>query len=211
MSRREAMEMLLANRKKVECDEMKTFGEYVEEESSEEYLVIHFSPSSLPLRQRWRNTGLSADFLAEYWSTFFPDSSRLTRRKQLEAKESIRFVANELLENLMKFSYESVDYPVGLALYLFKGEFRFYASNVIDPQSIESFQARIEEFLTSDLDDLYIRQVGRNVTEEGRRESHLGLLTMARDYSGQLAWKFEALSGEESEFTVVTTMVRLVI
>jgi hypothetical protein len=205
------MEMLLPNRKKTECSEMKTFGEYTEEKQDQEYLVIHFSPSSVPLRQRWRNTGLSADFLAEYWSTFFPDSSDLTRKRQLEVKESIRFVANELLENLMKFSYEPVNYPVGLALYLFKSEFRFYARNAIDPQSVEPFQARIEELLSGDLDDLYMRQVGRNVTEEHQRESHLGLLTMARDYGGRLAWKFETLSSEGAEFTVVTTMVRLVI
>jgi hypothetical protein len=203
--------MLLPNMEKMECGEMKTFGEYLEEKNGEEYLVIHFSPTSVPLRQRWRNTGLSADFLAEYWSTFFPDSSDLSRRRQLEVKESIRFVANELLENLMKFSYEPANYPVGLALYLFKDEFRFYAKNAIDPKSIEPFQARIQELLTSDMDSLYIQQVERNVTEEGQRESHLGLLTMARDYDGRLAWKFETLSGERTEFTVVTTMVRLVI
>ena len=205
------MELLLPNKKKMECGGMKTFGEYVEEKIGEEYLVIHFSPTSVPLRQRWRNTGLSADFLAEYWSTFFPDSSDLTRRKQLEVKESIRFVANELLENLMKFSYEPANHPVGLALYLFKNEFRFYAKNAIDPKSIEPFQARIQELLTSDMDDMYIKQVERNVAEEGQRESHLGLLTMARDYGGKLAWRFETLSGEGTEFTVVTTMVRLVI
>lgn len=203
--------MLLPNMEKMECGEMKTFGEYLEEKNGEEYLVIHFSPTSVPLRQRWRNTGLSADFLAEYWSTFFPDSSDLSRRRQLEVKESIRFVANELLENLMKFSYEPANYPVGLALYLFKDEFRFYAKNAIDPKSIEPFQARIRKLLTSDMDNLYIQQVERNVTEEGQRESHLGLLTMARDYDGRLAWKFETLSGERTEFTVVTTMVRLVI
>ena len=205
------MELLLPNRERMECGEMKTFGDYLEEINGEEYLVIHFSPTSVPLRQRWRNTGLAADFLAEYWSTFFPDSCDLTRRKQLEVKESIRFVANELLENLMKYSYEPANHPVGLALYLFKDEFRFYAKNAIDPEWIEPFQARIQQLLSSDMDDLYIQQVERNVTEEGQRESHLGLLTMARDYGGRLAWKFETLSGERAEFTVVTTMVRLVI
>ncbi len=37
-----------------------------------ESLLLRFSPSLLPLRQRWRNNGLSADFLADYVTTFFP-------------------------------------------------------------------------------------------------------------------------------------------
>jgi hypothetical protein len=37
---------------------------------SQEYLILSFSPSSIPLKQRWRNNCLSADFLADYLSTF---------------------------------------------------------------------------------------------------------------------------------------------
>ena len=37
-----------------------------------EYLQLGFQPSSVPLKQRWRNNGLSADFLGDYVTTFFP-------------------------------------------------------------------------------------------------------------------------------------------
>jgi hypothetical protein len=33
-----------------------------------EYLKIGFSPTSIPIQQRWRNNGLSANFLADYLS-----------------------------------------------------------------------------------------------------------------------------------------------
>ena len=48
------------------------FGDYVNGKSSgeSEVLIINFSPTSIPLQHRWRNNGLSADFLADYLSTF---------------------------------------------------------------------------------------------------------------------------------------------
>jgi hypothetical protein len=98
-----------------------------------------------------------------------------------------------------------------LALYLHQDEFRFYASNAIDPEAIEPFQARIRELLTEDIDMLYMRQLERNVTDENRTESQLGLLTIIHDYDAHVAWKFETLSHETAEITLVNTMVRLAI
>ena len=42
---------------------------------SREYLILSFSPGSIPLQQRWHNNCLSADFLADYFGTFFLDES----------------------------------------------------------------------------------------------------------------------------------------
>ena len=81
------------------------FGDFIENPSSQEYLIIGFSPTSLPLQQRWRNSGLSADFLADYVSTFFPGGDTTALNRKAEVKDAVSFVANELLENAMKFSY----------------------------------------------------------------------------------------------------------
>ena len=52
------------------------YGDFQEDiPGSDQFLVISFSPSSIPLKQRWRNNGLSADFVADYLTTFFPASS----------------------------------------------------------------------------------------------------------------------------------------
>lgn len=49
-----------------------TFGKFQENfESGREFLNLSFSPSSLSIQQRWRNNGLSADFVADYMTTFF--------------------------------------------------------------------------------------------------------------------------------------------
>lgn len=82
---------------------MKTqvFGDYLEDlASSEESLVMRFSPSSIPLKQRWRNNGLSADFMADYMTSFFPGNEEVTAaiNKKEEIKSAVGYIANELLK-----------------------------------------------------------------------------------------------------------------
>ena len=64
------------------------FGPFTERKDDDsEYLKIGFSPTSIPIQQRWRNNGLSADFLADYLSTFFPGDDRAAAERQAEIKE----------------------------------------------------------------------------------------------------------------------------
>ena len=59
-----------------------------------ESLSLRFSPSSIPLKQRWRNNGLSADFLADYVTTFFPrvedDPASEARRGEVQGAVNFR-------------------------------------------------------------------------------------------------------------------------
>jgi hypothetical protein len=185
-----------------------TFGDYTEQQETEEYLVIHFSPTSIPLRQRWRNSGLSADFLADYWTTFFPAHDVPSSQRQQEIKGAINYIANELLENTMKFSHKPAYHPVDLGLYLYRDAFRFYASNTVDPLAVGAFQARIQELLTKDPHELYVQQLERNAATKDDVASGLGLLTMLCDYDAHLAWSFETVSADP-DIIVVTTMVQL--
>ena len=184
------------------------FGDFVEQESGDEYLLIHFLPTSLPIQQRWRNSGLSADFLAVYWATFFPAHDVSSQKRQREIKGTINYIASELLENVMKYSYQPAGYPVDLGLYLYENEFRFYTNNAVDPQAVLDFQARIQALLTEDTQMLYLKQLERNAADERCTDSGLGLLTMINDYEVRMAWKFETFS-RESDVIIITTMVQL--
>jgi hypothetical protein len=189
-----------------------TFGDFVKERDGQEYLEVHFSPTSVPLQQRWRNNSLSANFLAEYWTTFFPAQDLPSQRRQQEIKGAIGYIANELLENIMKFSYKPANYPVTLGLYLYQDAFRFYTRNAIDPQEVAGFQARIQKLLSEDTQALYMQQMEQNALEAGKTSSQLGLLTLINDYGARLAWLFETLADDsEPELTIVTTMVELAI
>lgn len=188
----------------------KTFGKFIKPEDGEEYLIIRFSPTAVPLQNRWRNNGLSADFLAEYWSTFFPAYNLASPLKQNEIKGGISYIANELLENMMKFSYAPANYPASLGLYLYSADFRFYGSNAINPANVANFQARIQKLLTEETAELYMLQIEKNASFPDPASSGLGLLTMLNDYEAKLAWQFEELlQPNRDKHVMVTTMVTL--
>ena len=187
------------------------FGDFIDDlPSSEEYLILGFSPSSIPLKQRWRNNGLSADFIADYFTTFFPgsESSRSGNDIKAEVKSAVSFIANELLENAMKFSDENSQYPVSIQLHLDSDRMVFMVTNSIHRQGVEKLVAFIKELTTSDPGELYIFQLEKNASDESTGESGLGLLTMINDYQAKLGWKFETIN-TEPEAIAVTTMVQL--
>ncbi len=187
------------------------FGDFVEvPPASDEFLVIGFSPSSIPLKYRWRNNGLSANFMADYVTTFFPKSEDdpTTANLQNEIKSAVSFIANELLENAMKFSDYTVNNPISIQLYLKTDRLIFVVVNSINQEVVESFQLFIEKLINSDPQEFYIEQIEKGL--ESDNASGLGYLTMINDYLARLGWKFETLETEPKVVTV-TTMVQLLI
>ncbi|MEZ2226405.1 DUF6272 family protein [Microcoleus sp.] len=186
------------------------FGNFIEPTPSQEYLIIGFSPSSIPLKQRWRNNGLSADFLADYLTTFFPgtqeDASALTR--QAEVKSAVSYIANELLENAMKFNDENSHYPIDIKLQLEEDGLIFSVANSIPASAVDNFQGYIQKLLLCDPSEMYIEQLEKNAADENCTASGLGLLTMLNDYSAKMGWKFETVQ-QDPEVIAVTTMVQL--
>ncbi len=183
------------------------FGDFIAEvPTSEEYLIIGFSPSSMPLKQRWRNNGLSADFIADYFTTFFPGDPAPDKpiSMKAEVKSAVSFIANELLENAMKFSDETSQYPVTIQLNLKSNNMVFWVTNSISSQQVEKLQTFIEDLTLNDPNDLFIRRL----EEPSEGESGLGLLTMVNDYQAKLGWKFETVQTDPLTIAV-TTMVQL--
>ena len=191
----------------------KILGDFIQDlPSSQEYLILSFSPGSIPLRQRWRNNCLSADFLADYFSTFFlgngcrqPDSD-----KQAEVKSAVSYIANELLENAMKYGVEMSSFPVSIQIHLNPDLITFQLTNSIWAEQTQKFQSHIKTLLQANPQELYIAQLEKNALDENYEASGLGLLTMLNDYGAKLGWKFEFLSQEPTEIAV-TTMVQLAI
>src|SRR5207249_2742058 len=74
---------------------IRTFGHFIAHKDDQgEHLKIVFSPTALPIQQRWRNNGLSADFLADYLTTFFPGDDRAVAARHVELKSAVSYVAN---------------------------------------------------------------------------------------------------------------------
>ena len=187
------------------CPVTQLCGDFIEPDRQRgEGLKIGFLPMSLPIQQRWRNNGLSADFLADYLGTFFPRQDDASTERQASIKGAISYIANELLENAMKFSYAPSQHPVSLEMYLDTDAVRLYVTNCVDPASLTHFQHLIQRLLTEDTDALYLEQLAQS-TDAGSG-SGLGFLTMINDYGARIAWKFTPLA--EGPCAVnVTTMV----
>ena len=184
------------------------FGDYFEIEDSQEYLTIHFSPNRLSIQDRWRNNGLSADFLADYWSTFIPVDDNVAQSKAKHARNIIGYVANELLENAMKFHCTTSSQPISISVHLFPDELIFYMQNCVGEQVAKRFQEYIRVLLSEDIDQLYLRQLESNAQDPNHETSQMGFLTMIHDYQAKIAWKFSRLP-EEPPAQQASTMVRL--
>lgn len=194
------------------------FGDFREDlpKSEHEFLQIGFSPSSLTIQQRWRNNGLSADFAADYLATFFPISSDnpTARRRQVEIKSAVSYIANELLENAMKYSIEASKYSIKFGLHLLEEgpEVRIvlHTINYVSGDTLKKLHNFIDHFLSTDPEEFYIQQLEKNAADGISATSGLGLITMKNDYQAELGWKIEPVPGDRLIATV-TTMVQLTV
>lgn len=171
-----------------------------------ETLNLSFWPGRVPLRQRWRNNGLSADFLGDYVTTFFPldDSTPASAPRQAQIRGAVSFVANELLENAMKFHDAETPEPITIQLLLDAELITFHESNAIGRAATEEFKVFIERLRAADPGELYLQQLEHNAVSE--RSAGLGYLTMINDYGAELAWRFEPLDGGACRVTTQVTL-----
>ncbi len=180
--------------------------------NGQEYLTVVFAPSSTPLKQRWQNNSLSADFIAEYFANFFPDTTEKNIEINLKAevKSAVSFISNELLENAMKFNDSTLQEPVTMTLQMYSDKLVFFATNTVNHQRTIKFQQFIEELINSDPNDFYMNQLEKNAEDEIIGSSGLGFLTMINDYLAKIGWKFETMK-KEPPVDTVTTMVELAV
>lgn len=193
------------------------FGDFIEEFPPEhDSLELTFTPSSRPIKQRWRNNRLSAHFVADYLSSFLPvdeeDASSEKRIKQ--SKGAVSYVANELLENAIKFTNDTSSYKVKFGIHFIE-EIEviavIFATNCANSETANKLQEFIKELLSSDPNDLYLQQLEKNAEAETESEtSGLGLLTMINDYSAKIGWKFETIP-DSLDTMLVTTVAQITV
>ncbi|MEH2068263.1 MAG: DUF6272 family protein [Nostoc sp.] len=189
------------------------FGNFIEQfPPDRDSLELTFTPDSRPIKQRWRNNRLSAHFLADYFSNFLPidEDDPIHARQLKETQAAVVFVANELLENAMKFNDATTHFKVKFGIHFLEEEqiaAVLFATNSVSAAGVDKFQAFIQELLVSDPNDLYIQQVEKSA-EENSEASGLGFLTMINDYSARLGWKFDVVQ-EQPNITTVTAMALL--
>jgi hypothetical protein len=184
-----------------------TFGEYSEQSPEHcEYLTLAFSPLSAPLRSRWRNNGLSADFLGDYVTTFLPthEPHASAESDQEEIRHAVTYIANELLENAMKYHDRRADVPIGIHLQLTDDSISVSASNGVEAGQARHYQEFVANLVQGEAGELLLKQLEQNSRSAGDSTvSCLGLLTMINDYGAKLGWRFA--QGNSPDSLTVTT------
>jgi len=188
------------------------FGDFVESfPLPQDSLELSFTPNSLPIKKRWRNNRLSANFMADYFSNFLPvdENDPAQKRRINESKGAVSYVANELLENAIKFNDRGTNFQIKFGIYFIKEADLtavLFATNSVSAEGLDKFQKFIQELLCSDPEKLYVQQIEKSAEEENSGASGLGFLTMINDYSAKLGWKFEIVQ-KDPKMIAVTTMV----
>lgn len=187
------------------------FGHFsAEMSSSQEYLTLNFAPTSAPKRQqRWRANGISADFLGDYFAAFFPGEKVPESAIDLKGtvKAAVSYIANELLENALKYSDDSA-MPIAITLWLQEREIVFQVTNYANPATAQHYQEFVTRIDAGDVDELYLQQLEKTALGEGG--SCMGILTILHDYSVRGGWHFESDSSHPST-VAIKTMIHLVV
>jgi hypothetical protein len=191
------------------------FGSFIESfPPDRDSLELIFTPTSERIKNLWKNQRLSAHFAADYFANFLPIGSlspEADEQRIKEAKGAVSYVANELLENAMKFNSGDGKFKVKFGIqFLNQSDVVavLFATNSVNVQKAQKFQEFIQELLASDPEEFYVQQIEASAEQENAEMSGLGFLTMINDYNATLGWKFETLQAEP-EILTVTTMAQV--
>ncbi|MFB2967938.1 DUF6272 family protein [Aerosakkonema sp. BLCC-F183] len=185
-------------------------GNFIEEVLDDSKIfMMEFFMHAIPMTKRKQTRYLSMAFMAEYLANFFTfkEENEFLFKQEIQIKSAANYIANELLENSLKYNYELGKYPLRFAIYLLERNLVFVTKNCVNKKTLDKLNNFINELIDSDVSELYFRQLEKGA-EENSEESQLGFLSILNDYEAKLGWKFETVS-KEPEITSVTTMVQL--
>ncbi|MEM7726161.1 MAG: ATP-binding protein [Cyanobacteria bacterium P01_A01_bin.45] len=186
------------------------YGSFKDSLTEKEHLTLEFSPSKISLNNRWGNNSLSANFIGDYLVTFFPhenDNHHILNRQKL-IRSSVSYIANELLENAMKYCDETSNFPITLHAQVDGDNIRLFVDNSVLASAAEKFKNFIKEFMVANPEEFYISQLEKTAVDNNSKYSGLGFVTIVNDYSAKIGWRFQMLE-RESPLLTVTTMVEI--
>lgn len=190
---------------------MVKYLDFVDIPEDMQFLMIGFSPASIPLKKRWKTNGLSADFIGDFLQNFFVNVGYMSPEEAppipVHSKNAAKYVANELLENAMKFHDASQSRQTKISFNLDSNRIIFHSINTAGRESTNSLKQYIEKLGTYDPNEFYMLQMEANALDENNH-SGLGFLSMICDYGAKVGWKIEQPDLGEPYF-VITTSVTL--
>lgn len=149
-----------------------------------------------PLAVSWQHASETCEFLGDLFALRHARAGA----DYNDARHSIIYLVNELLENAIKFR---VPGDIRVDCSLADGNFELMVSNAAAPEVAGRFQSLIEEITTRDPGELLIERIEANAADETSSGSGLGLLTLMNDYGARLGWDFRH-GGKDAAVTLRT-------
>lgn len=184
-----------------------TIGNFVDIDVNSFLIIMSLKlfPGVLPIE--WKQCGATADFLANYFGSFY--GARYRRNKGQEAKgrevDVMSYILNELVENAVKFNEGGrIHVQVGLV----QNELVFVVENHISRSTTVSLRPKLTELVTNDAAELFLRRIEENANNPDDRASGLGFITMMNDYQARLGWRMSPVPDNKDRL-VLSTMVRV--
>ncbi|MGQ3214219.1 slr1658 superfamily regulator [Shinella sp.] len=144
-----------------------------------------------PLDLAWQHCGVTSEFLGD----FFALKRAGDGADYNEARHSIGYLTNELLENALKFRHRD---GITLDASLDGDCFEIRISNLITQETASKFQTLLAELTTRDPGELLIERIEENAENMHSSGSGLGLLTLMNDYGARLGWRFQPATGTDA-------------
>ena len=165
---------------------MKQFGDTARNNGSGAFAMT-IVISDGPLGVSWQHASETCEFLGDVFALQHAKAGA----DYTDARHSIIYLVNELLENAIKFR---VPGAIRVACSLEQGNFELTVSNDTAPEVASRFQSLIEEIIARDPGELLIERIEANALDENSSASGLGLLTLMNDYGARLGWDFRPSS-----------------
>ena len=165
---------------------MKQFGDTARNNGSGAF-AMRIVISDGPLGVSWQHASETCEFLGEVFALQHARSGA----DYTDARHSIIYLVNELLENAIKFRAPG---SINVDCSLEGGNFELTVSNDTAAEVATRFQSLIEEITSRDPGELLIERIEANAADESSSASGLGLLTLMNDYGARLGWDFRSTS-----------------
>jgi len=136
----------------------------------------------------WQHASATCEFLGDMFASHCAKSGQ----DYTDARHSIIYLVNELLENAIKFRSPG---DIAIDGSLEDGNFEITVTNCASPDVASGFQALLAEVTTRDPGDLLIERIEANAADENSSASGLGILTLMNDYGARLGWNFQEDAG----------------
>ena len=163
---------------------------------------IQFCANGLELK--WKHCSSYADFLSRYYSGVL--RARADEGQVKDLTYSISYLANELIENAVKFRAEGL---LELEAALSENNFTLKITNPISAKASARFQLLLQEITVGDPGDLLIERIEANALDDQASGSGLGLLTLMNDYGARFVWRFNQPEDQPEADVLLETICQL--